>query len=105
MELCVRAGHPEPEFAEQAGSVGVRFFPSGYIAPHRVALDLTDRQREILQILSSHEAPLRVIMNALTNPPAKKTISDDLTRLKNLGLIDSRGHGRGVVWYMGSSIE
>jgi ATP-dependent DNA helicase RecG len=100
VELCVRAGYPEPEFVEQAGSMGVRFFPSGYIAPHRIALDLTDRQREILQILSSRGAPLRSIMNELSDPPAKKTVSDDLTRLKHLGLIDSKGHGRGAVWYM-----
>ena len=26
VELCVRAGHPEPEFGEQAGSVFVRFW-------------------------------------------------------------------------------
>jgi ATP-dependent DNA helicase RecG len=92
----------QPEFMEQAGAIGVRFFPSGYIAPHRIALDLTDRQREILQILSSRGMPLRSIMNELSDPPAKKTVSDDLTRLKHLGLIDSKGHGRGAVWYMGS---
>ena len=33
VELCVKAGHPEPEFGEQAGAVWVRFLPSGYIAP------------------------------------------------------------------------
>ncbi|MGH3087013.1 MAG: ATP-binding protein, partial [Rubrobacteraceae bacterium] len=47
VELCVKAGHPEPEFVEQAGALGVRFLPSGYIAPHRIALDLTVRQREV----------------------------------------------------------
>jgi hypothetical protein len=50
----VKAGHPEPEFGEQAGSVWVRFLPSAYIAPHRVAHDLTQRQRELLQILANH---------------------------------------------------
>lgn len=55
VELCVQAGHPEPEFVEQAGAVGVRFLPSGYIAPHRVAHDLTTRQREILQTLADKE--------------------------------------------------
>lgn len=29
IELCVKAGHPEPEFGEQAGSVWVRFLPNG----------------------------------------------------------------------------
>ena len=27
VELCLRAGHPEPEFLEVAGAVGVRFLP------------------------------------------------------------------------------
>jgi len=52
IELCVQEGHPEPEFVEQAGAVGVRFLPSGYIAPHRVAHDLATRQREILQAVA-----------------------------------------------------
>jgi len=55
VELCVQAGHPEPEFVEQASAVGVRFLPSGYIAPHRVAQDLTTRQREILQALAGKQ--------------------------------------------------
>jgi ATP-dependent DNA helicase RecG len=102
VELCVKAGHPEPEFVEQAGTVGVRFLPSGYIAPHRVAHDLTTRQREILQVLAGREAlPLRTIMQDLTNPPASATVRDDLYHLKRLGLVDSKGHGRGAVWFLG----
>ncbi|MFQ6090171.1 MAG: ATP-binding protein [Candidatus Bipolaricaulia bacterium] len=101
VELCVKAGHPEPEFIEQAGAVGVRFLPSGYIAPHRVAHDLTPRQREILQILAGKgSVPLRVIMQELEHPPASATVRDDLYHLKRLGLIDSRGHGRGAVWFL-----
>jgi ATP-dependent DNA helicase RecG len=52
VELCVQAGHPEPEFVEQAGALGVRFLPTAYIAPHRVGHDLTTRQRRILQTLA-----------------------------------------------------
>jgi ATP-dependent DNA helicase RecG len=101
VELCVAAGHPEPEFIEQAGIMGVRFLPSGYIAPHKVVLDLSPRQREILQILSERELPLRDIMAKLENPPAQATVRDDLYRLKHLELIGSRGHGRGAVWSVG----
>jgi ATP-dependent DNA helicase RecG len=36
VELCLRAGRPEPEFLEVDGTVGVRFLPSGYVAPLRV---------------------------------------------------------------------
>ena len=52
VELCVRAGHPEPEFGQQASAFWVRFLPSGYIAPHRIGLDLSARQRLVLQLLS-----------------------------------------------------
>jgi len=101
VELCVKAGHPEPEFGEQAGSVWVRFLPSGYIAPHRVAHDLTDRQRDILQIIANHgPLPLRIIMNTMEHPPASATVRDDIYHLKRLGLIDSKGHGRGAEWFV-----
>jgi ATP-dependent DNA helicase RecG len=99
--LCVRAGHPEPEFGEQAGSVWVRFLPSGYIAPHRVAHDLTERQREILQVLSRHrEAPLRVIREGIARPAADRTIQDDLAHLRRLGLVDASGRGRGARYWL-----
>jgi len=101
VELCVKAGHPEPEFGEQAGSVWVRFLPSGYIAPHRVAHDLTERQREVLQIIAHHSPiPLREIMERMPHHPASATVRDDLYHLKRLELIDSRGHGRGSVWFL-----
>ncbi|MBI4454932.1 MAG: putative DNA binding domain-containing protein [Acidobacteria bacterium] len=101
VELCVKAGHPEPEYVEQSESFGVRFLPSGYIAPHRIAHDLTPRQREILQILAGQEsAPLRRIMEKLSSPPAAATVRDDLYHLKRLKLVDSKGHGRGAVWFL-----
>jgi len=99
VELCVKAGHPEPEFGEQAGSVWVRFLPSGYIAPHRVAHDLTDRQREILHILSKKPSlPLREIRTAMDNPPSDRRLREELLHLKKLGLVSSSGHGRGASW-------
>lgn len=103
VELCVEAGHPEPEFVEQAGAVGVRFLLSDYVPPLRVARDLTTRQREILQILSKRELPLRTIMAELTELPAQSTVQDDLSRLKHLGMVDSSGHGRGAVWFLGQT--
>ncbi|MBW2128598.1 MAG: putative DNA binding domain-containing protein, partial [Deltaproteobacteria bacterium] len=99
VELCVKAGHPEPEFGEQAGSVWVRFLPSGYIAPHRVAHDLTDRQRELLHILSKKPSlPLREIRAVVGNPPSDRRLREELLHLKKLGLVSSSGHGRGAAW-------
>lgn len=99
VELCVKAGHPEPEFGEQAGSVWVRFLPSGYIAPHRVAHDLTERQREMLHILARHGSlPLRAIRKQLSNPPSDRMIQEDLAYLRRIDLVESSGRGRGAVY-------
>lgn len=97
----MKAGHPEPEFIEQAGAVGVRFLPSGYIAPHRVAHDLTRRQREILQVLAQTQSmPLRELRGKMTSPPSNRTIQDDLAHLRRLGLVGSGGRGRGAVYWL-----
>jgi len=101
VELCLRAGHPEPEFLEVAGAVGVRFLPSGYVAPLRVGHDLTDRQRQILQVLAGGKThPFSSIRSQVAPTIAERTLRDDLIHLKRLGLIDSRGHGRGAVWFL-----
>ena len=104
VELCLRAGHPEPDFLEAAGSVGVRFLPSGYVAPHRVAQDLTDRQRRILQAIAGRrECQFSAIRSHIDRAVADRTLRDDLLHLKKLGLINSRGHGRGAVWFLASA--
>lgn len=106
VELCLRAGHPEPEFLEVADAVGVRFLPSGYVAPLRVAHDLTKRQRQILQFLAiSGECPFSLVRAQVAPPVAERTLRDDLIHLKRLGLIDSRGHGRGAVWFLAAESQ
>ncbi|MGI6210040.1 MAG: ATP-binding protein, partial [Anaerolineae bacterium] len=99
VELCVRAGHPEPEFVEQAGAVGVRFLPNGYIAPHRVPHDLSQLQREILHVLSGvPNMAIGEIRNQLSDPIPERTLRDYLTELRTLNLVGSEGRGRGAVW-------
>ena len=97
--MCVRAGHPEPEFSERAGFFGVQFVPNQYIGPPPVAYDLSDRHREILQILGSRRVPLREIVSRLSNVPPIATVRSDLYRLKQRGLVDSVGYGRSAAWY------
>ena len=41
-----------------------------------------------------------MIADLLHNPPANRTIGDDLSYLKSLGLIDSAGIGRGAKWFL-----
>lgn len=97
----VRAGRPEPQFGEQAGAAWVRFVPSGYIASHRIAHDLTERHRAVLQVLSKFERlALREIRERLDNSPPERSLREDLQHLKRLGLVDTDGHGRGATWYL-----
>jgi ATP-dependent DNA helicase RecG len=101
VELCVQAGHPEPEFIEQAGALGVRFLPSAYIAPHRVGHDLTARQRRILQALADkRDATFSELRSAAAPTVASRTFRDDLLHLKRLGMIGLRGRGRGAMWFI-----
>ena len=99
--LCTGAGHPEPEFGEQAGSVWVRFLPSGHIGPRPVADNPADRQREVLDILAgAPRLALREIRVRMAAPPADRTIREDLLRLKRRGLVGTEGHGRGAHWFL-----
>lgn len=100
VELCVQAGHPEPEFIEQAGSVGVRFLPHSYVAPHRIEHDLTTRQREILQIVAERPMALRGIIENMNTPPSEATVKNELYHLKKLGMVVLEGYGRGSKWLL-----
>jgi ATP-dependent DNA helicase RecG len=101
VDWCLEAGQPEPEFEEQAGAVVVRFRPSGYHPPLRVSHDLTDRQREILLILSDRERwRLRDIQERLSDSPAERTLRDDLQFLKKAGLVDSGGKSVAARWWL-----
>lgn len=101
VRLCVEAGHPEPEFLEQANSFVIRFLPSGYLAPHRIAHNLSDRQRIILQSLSNafnKALTFAEIKSKFQNPPADRTLRDDFQHLKRLKLVQVSGIGRGAKW-------
>jgi ATP-dependent DNA helicase RecG len=98
-ELATQAGLPQPEIEEAAGCVVVRFRPSRYIPPQRVARDLTDRQQRILALLAEagpRGLALREIRRRLE--ANVWTVKDDLADLRRLGLIQTRGHARGATW-------
>jgi ATP-dependent DNA helicase RecG len=99
VDWCVAAGRPEPEFEEQAGAVVVRFLPGGYHPPLQVSHALTERQRQILMILSGGEQwMVKNILDRLVPRPAKRTVQDDLSILRTMGLVESSGRGAGARW-------
>ncbi len=108
LDLCKEHGVPEPEFEEYSGGFSVTFkFKNPIGAVTKVELiepsqwEITARQKQILTILSQHgRIALRDIRGFLENPPADRTIRDDLAQLKTLGLVDSEGMGRGARWYI-----
>jgi ATP-dependent DNA helicase RecG len=101
VSLCVEAGHPQPEFEERAGEVVVRFIPSGYIPPHRISHNLTERQRRILHALRDGDRHGFAEIQRIVDPMlAKSTLRDDLILLRNLHLIHSGGHARGAFWQL-----
>jgi len=101
VELCLKAGQPEPEFGEKAGSVWVRFLPNDLLVPQQGTQDLSYHQREILEILSREASvPFRGIRERIPNPPPDRSLREELYHLKKLGLIDFSGFGRGASWHL-----
>lgn len=98
IELCLEAGHPEPEFLEQAGAVGVRFLIKGYVPPRRVNHDLSSRQRKVLQSLSQGPLALSEIMAGMAEKVSDPTLRRDLEQLRLMGLVALEGFGRGAKW-------
>ncbi len=100
-ELMDEAGLTPPEFEELGNSLVVRFRPTQYIPPTRVGHDLSDLQRELLQVLSingpSTSAQARA---ALPVDSPLRTVLWNLQLLRELGLIDGIRKGRGFVWML-----
>lgn len=101
IDLCVEAGHPAPQFEERAGDVVVRFIPSGYVPPHRIEHNLTERQRQILFILRDGK-PIRAeeIRTQIAPDLPERTLRHDLKSLQEWGLIRRSGRGPGSGWML-----
>ena len=101
-ELTDRAGLPRPQIEEVAGCVMMRFTPSRYVPPQRVAKDVTERQQRVLAYLSEHPdgAPVREIAVGMGFTSTPRSLREDLTALKVLGLVTGQGWGRGARWYL-----
>lgn len=101
IQYSLALGNPEPEFFEQGNTFFVRFISRIPLGPQATLVNrLSQRQRDILNLLTLGPLPLRTIMEKLENPPSAQTIADTLANLKDLGLINNRGHGRAAVWFL-----
>jgi ATP-dependent DNA helicase RecG len=100
VELMRQAGLHPPTIEDARGCVTVRFVPTRYVPPQRVAHDLTARQRELLVMLEASRTglALREMVAGLGKGVAEWEVKADLSFLKRLELVDSFGHGRGAYW-------
>jgi ATP-dependent DNA helicase RecG len=99
-ELALSAGLPRPEIEDAAGCVTVRFRPTRYVPPQRVARNLSERQQAILAALdgSKNGLALREIHVQIGGNATERQIRKDLGLLSALALAVSLGHGRGARW-------
>ncbi len=100
-EMMDRAGLPRPEIKEIAGAVIVRFRATRYQPPTRIGHDLTDRQRELLDVLASAGALRLAEMLPLLKPGATaRSLREDLYLLRRLKLVELKGRARGARWHL-----
>lgn len=99
-ELMQQAGLPRPEIEDAGGCVTVRLAPARYIPPQRVARDLTDRQRLVLARLEASRGglALRDVRLQMEGHATEWEVRGDLQLLRQLGLVESLGRGRGAFW-------
>jgi ATP-dependent DNA helicase RecG len=99
-ELTVRAGLASPEILEAGGCVTVRFSPTRYVPPRRVAQNVTERQQRVLLCLSESGTglALREVYEKIGQGITERQARKDLEALRILGLTQATGHGRGSRW-------
>ena len=86
------AGLEPPEFEDRFGEVTVRFRPTRYVPPTRVAHELTDLQRQILETLHRlGPCSLKRIGEDLGVDISRRTLQDNLQFLRNTDLADLLG--------------
>lgn len=109
IKSCVAANDPEPEFATTQVEFKVIFrFPKSIkppvikaVKPQDQQVELSLRQQDIVAILANHqELQMKEILTKLKNPPAERTLRDDLAALRKAGIIGSKGHARTATWFL-----
>jgi ATP-dependent DNA helicase RecG len=99
VRLCVDAGCPEPQFEERSGEFVVRFLAPNYGGMSPLGLDLTERQSRILAVLhATQRRSLRDLRESVDPNLSDSTIRNDLNHLRDFGLIEAVGVGRGAFW-------
>lgn len=100
-ELTEQAGLAPPEFESNTGEVLVRFRPTRYVPPTRIAHDLSPLQRELLEILAqTGPVSLRQIRASLSTETSERTVQDNMQMLRRLGLVELSGTRWAARWML-----
>jgi ATP-dependent DNA helicase RecG len=105
-DLCHSNNVPDPDYEQYSGGIEIRFkFRESIGVLKQPELEfsnysLTVRQKNILKILmASTKMSVGEITKNMENPPSKRTVGDDLSSLKEFGLVKLEGSGRGAKWF------
>lgn len=103
IELCREAHQSEPEFIEDDNMFIVRFkaqFAVGVISTDDTEEGLTDRQKEILKIMSKQNfCSSKYILANLSFSITDRTLRNDLSELAAKNLVSKKGKGPKTVWF------
>ena len=99
-EQVSAAGLPPPEIEDDGGCVTVRFRHGQPLIQQLTGTELIKRQEVILALLERAEGglALREIRAQLGPQTNERRLREDLATLKNQGLVEPMGHGRGARW-------
>ncbi len=99
-EQVSAAGLPPPEIEDDGGCVTVRFRHDQTLIQQPAGTEPIKRQEAILALLERAEdgLALREIRALLGPQTNERRLREDLAILKNRGLVEPLGHGRGARW-------
>jgi|ERR1700733_1260985 len=106
IEDCKKVGNPLPIYEEVGGSFSITL---PFKEPIRTVIEpvdshkvvrLTDRQKEIIDILKQGPSSRQDIMNQMTTVITDRVMQLELAKLKKMRIIQSEGKGKSIVWAM-----
>lgn len=108
IEACLEANVPPPKFEIDDLEFKIIFKFSHNITPKISMLDkgikLSPSQKKILEILNNTDAlPLKEIAAKLPQMPAERTLRHEMSKLRKLGLVTSKGSTKSTVWLIDNS--
>lgn len=105
IDLCKEHGVLEPEFEEYSGGFSVTFRFKESVAKTELIFpelpNMSTRRRKIYNLLAA-EGPLspKEILSRLGETITDRTLREDLSALRNLGLLESEGQTQAAVWFV-----